>query len=127
MTCIVGIAQEGHVWLGGDSASVSGYRVHQVGEPKVFQNGRFLMGMAGSFRMGQLLRYSFHPPKFRENEQNWMEYMVNDFVDAARKLFHDKGFGEKNNNVEEFDGAFMVGHKGNLAIVYSDYQVNLAG
>jgi len=57
MTCIVGIAQEGKVWIGADSAAVSGQDIRATALRKVFRRGQFLIGYTSSFRMGQLPQF----------------------------------------------------------------------
>lgn len=123
MTCIVGLVHEAEVWLGGDSAGVAGYQIEVRAEPKVFRNGPFLVGFAGSFRMGQLLRYKFKPPK-KPAKLDDLEYMATTFVDTARACFREGGFQRVDQAVER-GGFFLVGFRGNLYRIDSDYQVGL--
>jgi hypothetical protein len=51
MTCIVGLVDGGRVWLGGDSAGVSGWDLTVRADRKVFRNGPYVMGFTTSFRM----------------------------------------------------------------------------
>ena len=67
MTAIVAIRQDNTVYMGGDSAGVAGLKITIRKDPKVFINGNFLMGFTTSFRMGQLLQYSFKPPEHPKN------------------------------------------------------------
>ena len=62
MTCIVGLIDGNRVWMGGDSAGVSGLDITVRSDPKVFRNGDFLIGFTSSFRMGQLLAFRLRPP-----------------------------------------------------------------
>ena len=122
MTCIVGLVDKGVVYMGGDSAGVGGLSISIRTDEKVFINGPFLMGFTSSFRMGQLLRYKFGCPE-QTNKQTDMEYMVTSFIDSVRKCFANNGYGkipERDNNV---GGNFLVGYKGNLYSIHSDFQV----
>ena len=119
MTCIVGLVNNGAVYMGADSAGVGGYDLTIRADKKIFKNNNFLIGYTTSFRMGQLLRYSFQPPLF---DKNLDEYMVVDFVDAMRECFKKGGFSEKKNEVET-GGSFLVGYKDRLFKIESDYQV----
>lgn len=93
MTCIVGIAHEGKVYLGGDSAGVAGLDITKRKDVKVFQNDEFVMGFTSSFRMGQILHYSFTPPKVAvEDADDLMAYMVRKFVPAVRAIFKSEGY-----------------------------------
>jgi ATP-dependent protease HslVU (ClpYQ) peptidase subunit len=119
MTCIVGLVEKGTVYIGGDSAGVAGLNVTIRGDEKVFQNGPFIMGFTTSFRMGQLLRYKFDPPKQTVNADD-MKYLVTDFIDACRKCFLDNGFGNASTG-----GTFLVGYRGNLYSIDNDFQVGI--
>lgn len=122
MTAIAGFVQDGHVWIGGDSAGVGGhYSLTLRADQKVFRNGEFLFGFTSSFRMGQLLRYSLTPPKQKE-EQDVFSFMVNDFTNAVRECLKAGGYATKKEEVET-GGIFLVGYRGRLFRVDSDYQV----
>lgn len=119
MTCIVGLEDKGLVYIGGDSAGISGLSITVRADEKVFTTGPFIMGFTTSFRMGQLLRYKFDPPN-QANGVDDMRYMVTTFIDAVRKCFFDNGFGSKEDNQ---GGTFLVGYKGSLYSIQSDFQV----
>jgi hypothetical protein len=90
-------------------------------DEKVFINGDFVMGFCGSFRMGQLLRYSLKPPTHHP-DVDFMAYMVNDVVNAVRDCLKTGGYARKEKEAEEA-GTFLVGFKGNLFKIDADYQV----
>ncbi len=124
MTCIVAIIEQKEnnrhrVTMAGDSAGENGWlSVHRL-DPKVFQNGEFLIGFTSSFRMGQLLRYAFKPPEIKGD---LVEYMVVDFVNAVRQSFKDGGYASKKDEVEA-GGEFLIAIHGRLFKIQSDYNV----
>lgn len=120
MTCIVGLASGGDVWIGGDSISTNGHDVDLGLHPKVFRNGPFLIGFAGSWRMGQLLQYTFSPPQHHPDTDAFA-YMVTSFMGAVRQCFADAGFVW--NDEGNRDRRFMIGYKGRLFIAQSDCAV----
>jgi len=120
MTAIAGFCDTGHVWMGGDSAGVSGWDLTVRADQKVFKNGDFLFGFTSSFRMGQLLQYKLQPPK--QHDQETYAYMVTAFVDSVRECLKAGGFAEKDKE-RESGGVFLVGYKGRLFYVASDYQI----
>lgn len=124
MTCIVGIAEGGNVWIGGDSAGVAGYALTRRKDVKVFRNGPFIMGFTSSFRMGQLLSHAFNAPK-RHADTDVYAFMVTDFIDAVRSCLKAGGYAEKHNDAEH-GGTFLVGYAGRLFFVGDDYQVGEA-
>lgn len=124
MTCIAGVIHNGKVFIGGDSAGVGGMSLSVRADKKVFQNGEFLFGFTSSFRMGQVLQYSFTPPK-QHPDKDTMSFMVTDFVNAVRSAFQAAGVASKNNEVESC-GTFLVGYRGRLFSIQDDYQVGEA-
>ena len=124
MTCIVGVVDNGSVVMGGDSAGVAGLSLTVRADPKVFVNGPFLIGYTSSFRMGQLLRFRFVPPPHHPADRDDFAFMATDFVDAVRECFKHYGYAKAENG-QESGGSFLVGYRGNLYQVASDYQVGL--
>lgn len=121
LTVISAIVHEDAVYMGGDSAGVAGLSVSVRSDQKVFVNGPFIMGFAGSFRVGQLLRYFFSPPE-QQCKQDTFEFMVVDFIDAVREQMKTAGT-MKADGVDEIIADFMVGYNGRLFTIESDLQV----
>jgi ATP-dependent protease HslVU (ClpYQ) peptidase subunit len=125
VTCIVAVVEGDSIWMGGDSAGSAGNWLTIRADQKVFRNGEFIMGFCGSYRMGQLLRYAFVPPK-QPRRADVHRYMVTTFVDEVRDTLKKGGFARKKDDVEEIDGAFLVGYRGRLFEIECDYQVGEA-
>lgn len=123
MTCIVGLVEKGKVYMGGDSAGVGGYHLELRRDEKVFKNGDFLFGFTSSFRMGQILRYRFSPPRHHPKD-NIVQFMTTDFIDAVRECLKKYGYA-RNDKGQDEGGSFLVGFEGNLFSVEADYQVGL--
>lgn len=121
MTCIAGLIADGKVFMGADSAGVSGWDLMVRADRKLFINGPFLFGFTTSFRMGQILQYNFAPPHMSP-DADVMQFMATDFIDGVRNALKASGFATKNNE-SEAGGEFLVGHGGRLFHIYSDYQV----
>lgn len=128
MTCIVGIVdkKENRVIVGGDSAESAGNSIYIRKDTKVFKNGDFVIGCTSSFRMIQLLRFSFKPP---EITKDIYEYMCTDFINAVRVCFKDGGYLQKNEGGDDIGGTFLVAYKNRLFKIENDFQVaeNLDG
>jgi hypothetical protein len=129
MTCIVGLVHGDKVYLGADSAAAtSDYSIDNVLDirkaPKTFKISEFGFAYTTSFRMGDLLHYSFKPPKYRKKKMSIDEYMRTIFIDKVRKTFKDGGFG----SLDPYDdgergGTFLVGFKGRLFHVGGNFQI----
>ena len=146
MTAIAAVIENGKLYMGGDSAGVGGYALTVRKDEKVFINGEFIIGGTTSFRMLNLLRYSFKPPekkatspvgkakKWFGRAESWMngsekakeqtdeEFMSTCFIDAIRACFKAGGFGSGDGST---GGNFIVGCRGRLYIIDNDFQVGI--
>ena len=122
MTCIIGLVDENkNIYMGGDSAAVKGYTIVTRKDPKVFKKDNVIIGFCGSWRMGQLLRWSFKPP-IKTESIDIEEYMNTSFINSIRKCLSSGGFLTKKDG-EERGGVFLVGIEGRLFRIDSDFHV----
>ena len=121
MTAIAGITDGTTVWLGGDSAGVSGTSLSVRADPKVFASGLYVMGFTTSFRMGQLLRYAFTPPPPVPG-RDLHEHMCTAFIGALRECLKAGGWATRKDD-QESGGNFLAGVAGRLFEIFSDYSV----
>lgn len=123
MTCIAGLIKDDKVWIGGDSAGSTPSSICIRRDSKVFKIGEFLIGYAGSFRMGQLIRYKLTPPD-RNEQRDIFEYMVTDFVESVRTLAKENGICRIEDNVEELpEIQLLIGYKSRLFTLEEDFQI----
>lgn len=123
MTCIVAIKHDNEIWIGGDSAAFRDDERTSRADEKVFKHGEFLFGYSGSFRVGQLVRYAFNPPKNNKQKSD-MEYMVVDFVDSLRFLLEEKGKLLKDESGDSYDSEIVVGFRNKIYVIESDFNVS---
>jgi len=124
MTCIVGLLHDDEVYMGTDSAGFDqDLSITIRADAKVFRNGPFLIGFTDSYRMGQLLRYSFVPPEHPEGITD-MEYMITKFVEAVRKCLKDGGYARTKDG-EETAGLFLIGYRNRLYRADRDYHIGI--
>ena len=121
MTCIAGLVEGDKVWIGGDSAGISGWDLTVRADQKVFRNGPMLFGFTTSFRMGQLLRYALTVPDHDPRVDTY-QYMATTFINAVRECLKTNGWASKTSESES-GGTFLVGYKSRLFCIDSDYQV----
>jgi hypothetical protein len=125
MTCIVGIVHHGIVTIGGDSAGTDAWSQQSIRrDPKVFQRDGFIFGCTSSYRMTNLLCYSFDIPArpALEHPDALEKYMATAFIDAVRECLKEGGYAKQKQEREK-GGTFLVGVQGRLFCVDSDYQV----
>ena len=116
MTCIVGLVDQDRVIIGGDSAATAGNAISIWSDPKVFKVGDFIFGCEGSFRMIQLMKYKFIPPKIKPKDV--FKYLCTDFPDEIMRLMKEGFFSDPG----KF-GSFLVGYKNRLFEFDYDLQV----
>jgi len=124
MTCIVAIAENGKVYMGGDSlvSTSSGYKRIKR-EKKVFKIGEFLIGVAGSVRGDNLLKFSLDVPKNTGKDD--FKYVVTSVVPVLRELFRDAGHSEIDNNVEGVGNYLLIGYRGVIYNFNGDFQIDV--
>lgn len=122
MTCIVGLAHEGVLYMGADSVAVSGWDVTTQRQPKIFRTGDFLIGVSGYPRLRQILQYRFTPPVHTPDRDD-LHYMSVDFVDAMREASKDAGYARKDSEQERVDSFTLVGYRERFYVVEMNYQV----
>lgn len=122
MTCIIGlVADDGTVYMGADSAGVSGYDIRERKDSKIFIKDKMIFGFTSSFRMGQLIRYKMGIPKHFDGVDDY-EYMCTSFIDSLIECLKTAGFAKINNN-EVTGGVFLVGYRKKIFRIDSDFQV----
>ena len=128
MTCIVAIAQNGIVYMGADHAASddkTGWILARK-DPKVFKVGQYGIAFTDSFRMGQLLQYSWAPPKYTPTKTNsgLDKFMRTKFIDSVKVAFKDNGYGSIGSSSEEDTGGiFIVGLEGRIFTIDEDFHV----
>ena len=126
MTCIIGLSRRDELIIGGDSAAINpaDYGLMIRDDTKVFEKGDFLIGFTSSFRMGQILRYSWSPPKPKKKQSD-TEYIYTDVIESIRTSLKEKGFTTVEKGVET-GGTFIIGYKNKVYLVDDDFQVGLS-
>jgi len=123
MTCIVGITDGKTVYLGGDSAGTAEYDLHIIREPKVFTHGSYVMGFTSSFRMGQILQYSFDPMDPPDDPSELHRFMCTKFVNSLMNCLIGNKWGTTENGRAE-GGQILVGVAGQLFEIDEDFHVS---
>lgn len=121
MTCIVGFVGDDGIYMGGDSAGVSGFDIRGRADEKVFIKDDIIYGFTSSFRMGQILRFRFNRPEHKQGIDDY-EYLCSVYIDELIACFKAHGY-LKDDKGEVSGGIFLLGYKGNLYKVESDFQV----
>ena len=117
MTCIVGIAHNGQVYLSSDRGLSDDDIITSMSAPKIRLNDKYLIGYADSPGTGQLLHWITLPTPPRSNVE---KFMRTTFVNSVRKQLVDSGVDLK----ENAHASFLIGVSGHLFFVdTTDWQV----
>jgi len=116
MSCVIGIVDDGKVFLGAD-----GFATTEEGErrpiiaKKILRNKNYLIGYTGSVRTGQLANeHDFDAPDD-----------IRDFSEALREHLYARGCVATNEmNLHMQPCNFLVGHQGKLYEILMDFQLN---
>ena len=106
MTCIVGIASEGVVYIGGDRGLSDNDSILSMPRPKVVRCGEYLIGYAGSLGVGQLLQMTDLPVPGKNPEKTLRTTFTKAFKDSLEE------YGPTIS--EENDTDFLIGVNGKL-------------
>lgn len=127
MSCIAGLIAGKRTYLAGDSRAMSAldHESLAIKDEKVFMVKGMLVGVVGSMRAMQVLRYKV--PEILEplgKTAQCPEYFATTFADAIRTAFMSAGSMAKND--DNTDGIFLeclIGVRGRLFVMQSDYAV----
>lgn len=122
MTAIAGLRHGGRVYIGGDSAGSNGWTLSVRKDAKVFASGPYVLGFTTSYRMGQILRWSFDPPAPPSRPRDLERFMCSTWINAVREALGAGGWLKKESE-REAGGVFLVGVSGRLFRIDDDYQV----
>lgn len=117
MSIALGASDGNKVCIGVDTLGIYGggdYKRRK--DKKIFtKDDEFLMSYTGSFRIGQSIKYNFEPPE-RNEDRTDHEYLCTDFMNSLREIIL--------NEFEE-EWALLVGYRGSLYTIQSDFQVTI--
>ncbi len=120
MTTLVGIQGHDFILMAADSQITDGdQRIISVETPKIISTGKYLLGLTGDSRPGDILAYAWKPPLYRgEDPTKFMGGKVLPSISAAFK----EGNYEIDN--KEMNFSFLIGFNGNLFSIGGDLSFN---
>lgn len=121
MTCIVGINTGSKIIIAGDRLGSNGFTYSQYHE-KVFAKNNFIFGVAGCYRVMQLIKHKFVIPKMNVG-QEVDNYIYNDFTDAFIRLIRENNCAIKKDNIDSMEACLLFGFKGKLYQMSSNFQI----
>lgn len=118
MTCIVGIARDGIVYMGGERGASDDNGILSLSRPKIVQINNYLIGYAGSQGIGQLAQMIDLPPIGKNIEKT----LRTTFVKTLKSAIEEYGNAS---NIDDNATDWLIGVDGRLFEISSvDWQVS---
>ena len=92
MTTLIGVAINGTCLLGADSQiTEDNFKTLSSNTPKIVKRGRYLIGITGDTRPGDILTFNWRPPSFR-NSDDPIQHMGKKVIPSIIKSFNEGGY-----------------------------------
>jgi ATP-dependent protease HslVU (ClpYQ) peptidase subunit len=108
MTCIVGVANKGIVYIGGDRGASDGSSIVSLATPKVYIRDEWIFGYAGSMGIGQIMQI-IDIPILKEDDDPFLILRM-DMVDAFKSMLEHNGISINEDNATDI----LIGCRGRL-------------
>ena len=133
MTCIVGIEALGGVIMGADSGSFGAHGGITIElsqeDSKIFHCGDFLVGVAGSPRLSNVLRYCVpwpNVPKSILSDRDLFQWLVRTLVPIVRRTCENEKLELQRSSSDDHEddtGDILFGVAGRLYTLESDFHI----
>lgn len=129
MSVVVAVRSPSGVVVGADSIATTEtltMRADPITSGKLFRNGPFVIGVVGSFRFANLLRFWEAPvPKDDIEPGDFVRFMVTEWVPALKNFLKEVGETEAIGGEKEegLSTAAVIGYKGSLVTLFGDFQI----
>lgn len=124
MSCVVGIAQRGKIYLCADSYGCQENSVQPREDPKIFSiKGKMIIGFAGQWRAGQVIQHDLQLPRKRPNLSDF-DYIVRSIVPQIGRIFRAHRVYNDEEKKTPPDMSYLFGYNGCIYRVESDLNVS---
>jgi len=126
MTCVVGVSDGKTILFGADSAAASGdgpqqiSEIYTAAEPKVFACGGYLLGVCGSYRVAQILRYRAELPVLPPSTEDVEGFLVRELLPAVAATVEAAGIAGSRSGYLGDLVCLLLGVQGQLWNISSD-------
>ena len=120
MTTLVAIAGNDFVVLAADSQITDGdQRIISTETPKIVEVGRYLIGLTGDSRPGDILAYAWKPPLYRGEDP--VKFMGSRIIPSIAAAFKENGYEV---DAKEMNFSYLISFDANLFSIGGDLSFN---
>ena len=120
MTTLVGIQGKDFIIFAADSQITDGdQRIISVETPKIISVGKFLLGLTGDSRPGDILAYAWKPPLYRGEDPT--VFMGSKVIPSISASFKEGNYEIDN---KEMNFSFLISFNANLFSIGGDLSFN---
>ena len=121
MTTLLGVQIKGACLLGADAQiTEDNFKTLSSGTPKIVKRGRYLIGITGDTRPGDILTYNWRPPTFR-NSDDPIQHMGKKVIPSIIKAFNEGGYKWDDKDDKSDSGFdYLIAFNGNLFHIACD-------
>ena len=121
MTTLIGIQIKDAVLLGADSQiTEDNFKTFSTGTPKIIKRGKYLIGITGDTRPGDILTYNWHPPTFRADVDP-IQHMGTKVIPSIISAFNEGGYNWADTEDKKDAGFdYLIAFNGNLFHIACD-------
>ena len=120
MTTLVGIQGKDFIVFAADSQITDGdQKIISIETPKIVTTGKYLLGLTGDSRPGDILAYAWKPPLYRG--ENPTHFMGSKILPSIASAFKEGGYEVDN---KEMNFSFLIGFNGNIFSIGGDLSFN---
>ena len=129
MTCVIAIkdVENNCILMGADSCVSSGMRERIMSNQKIFvlnNTENALIGMSGTLRDINLMKYSFAVNKNDFEAEIGTGYIVNDMIPIIKATLDLGGSEVTAQGIDAFQSNIILAHKEEMWLIYNDYSVS---
>jgi ATP-dependent protease HslVU (ClpYQ) peptidase subunit len=120
LTTLIGIQGPDFVVMGADSQITDNdQRIISTQTPKIVRKGKYLLGVTGDSRPGDILIYNWKPPLYKN--QDPVEWMGRVVIPSIYNAFKDNGYEP---NDKEANFCYLISFDANLFSIGPDLSFN---
>ena len=119
MTTIVGIQGKDFIVMAADSQiTEENQRIISPKTPKIIRLGKYILGISGDARPGDILTYNWNPPAYKQGDE--IQFMGKVIIPSMLEAFKTNGFDLEAEDKKEISFQYLLGFNGKLFSIGDD-------